>query len=532
MIRIKKFLSLLLVAVLSWPVLAEENNIAVSPDGQYVLRNVATGSYLMKDGTTTTDESLASNWRVITNDTIHYTDPEKLYYIHSDETIMQLNNSGLGWSVKFSPKANTTYVMPSETTEGAFKFRYRYLADTRFLNVEVNGEGNERLTAARTSSIYNDWEFVPTSHPKDYRYRLMSMKRSSGNTKYSIAYRSHDTRGNEVWLSGWMAVPTSSEGGASTADHVLFSAHFTITKTTEWPSASDPMDGLSFNFSTNKPVMIEPDYYGCGITEQFDHPYCAADIMAEECVDMLVIAHDLLRDLHQMDCSSGDYPTYGIGTSQGGSIILACQRYVENSPKISEAERKAINWVRTCACDGPYNPLATLFHYLYVDKLSIPSVAPLLLIGMVAAHPDIFGDTKAEEYFSDAFLQAGIMEKIRSRQYNNDELADFIKKACGSTMSSMLSEEAKDMNSDIAQKFQKALGQSNLTRDWSPKADIVLYYYSNDDVVPHLNFASFYNSMKDRCQGKLETKRVVLGVSHIAACVDFFARMILGAYKN
>ena len=162
--------------------MADDDSIAVLPGAQYVLRNVATGSYLMKDGTTTSDEQEAANWRVVTNDTIHYGDKEQLYFVHSDESIMQLTNSGLGWSVKFSPKANTTYVMPSETTEKAFKFSYRFLADTRYLNVEVNDEGNERLTAARTSSTYNDWEFVPTSHPKDYRYRLLSMDRSSGNT--------------------------------------------------------------------------------------------------------------------------------------------------------------------------------------------------------------------------------------------------------------------------------------------------------------------------------------------------------------
>ena len=146
-----------------------EDNIAVVPGEQYVLRNVATGSYLQKDGTTTTDESEASNWRVVTNDTIHYSDKEQLYFVYSDDIVMQLTNGGTGWKVSFSGKGNTTYVMPSTTTENAFKFRYRYLADTRFINVEVDGNGNEKLTAAKTQSAYNDWELVPTSHRKDYR---------------------------------------------------------------------------------------------------------------------------------------------------------------------------------------------------------------------------------------------------------------------------------------------------------------------------------------------------------------------------
>ena len=103
-----------------------EDNVAVVPGAQYVLRNAATGSYLMKDGTTTKDEAEASSWRVVTNDTIRYSDAEKLYVIYCDDAVMQLTNSGGGWKVAFTGKGNTTYVMPSTTTEKAFKFRYRF----------------------------------------------------------------------------------------------------------------------------------------------------------------------------------------------------------------------------------------------------------------------------------------------------------------------------------------------------------------------------------------------------------------------
>ena len=525
--------TLLLTAVMAFPVMAQENSIAVAPGAQYVLRNVATGSYLMKDGTTTFDEAEASNWRVVTNDTIHYDNAPALYFIHSDESIMQLSNSGAGWSVKFSPTPNTTYLMPSETTPGTFKFRYRYLLDVRFLNVEVDSLGAERLTAAHTSSPYNDWEFVPTSHPRDYRYRLMSMDRSNCNTKYCIAYRSVDLKGEPCWLSGWIAVPTDGEGGVSNADHILFSGHHTVTKNTEWPSTTSPIDAFSFDFSTNKPVMVEPDYYGCGITDMYDSPYLAPDIMAEQSVDMLLIAHDLLRDLHQMDCSAGTYPTYGVGASQGASITLACQRYVENSPKISAAQRQAINWVRSCVCAGAYNPMATISHYLYYDVLGEPNVVPLLVMGMVAAYPEIFGETTVEDYFSETFNNSGILERIRSHQYTNDENSAYVISNCGNTMTALLSEEAKDPNSDIAQKLLKALGQCNITRDWSPRADIVLYYNPTDDVVPYLNTISFYNGMKDRCQGTLEVRPTTFSFGgHNEACVEFFARMIFGAYKE
>lgn len=526
-----RILSCLMALLLMLPAAAGNESVAVAPGAQYMLRNVATGSYLMKDGTTTKNEAEASNWRVVTNDTIRFGDAENLYIVYSDDVVMQLTNGGItGWKAAFSGKGNSTYVMPG-TTDKAFKFRYRYLTDTRYINVETDGSGHEKITAARTPSAYNDWEFVPTTHPKNYRYRLMSMNRSGNSTKYTLAYLSHDVMGEEVWLSGWVAVPTSSEGGACNADHLLMSTHYTMCKNTEVPSQTDPYDGFTFNLPRNKPVMIEPDYLGYGISKDREHPYCAPDIMAEESVDMLLTVHDLLRDMHAMDCSTGAYPTYGIGYSQGGAIILACQRYVENSAKLTEEQRKAIHWVRTCAGAGPYCSLATISQYYFQDKLSMPVAAPLLVMGMVAAYPDIFGDIRAEDYFSEAFNAAGIVDKVRSTDYTIDELNEAIQKACGNTMQGMLSEDAKDTNSDLSQLLLKALGRSDLTRDWNPKADIWFFHNTDDDVVPYLNTIAAYKRLKERCLGQCALYTTGVGMSHTAAAVDFMARMILGNYK-
>ena len=151
---------------------------------------------------------------------------------------------------------------------------------------------------------------------------------------------------------------------------------------------------------------------------------------------------------------------------------------------------------------------------------------------MVAGFPHIFGETKVEEYFSDAFLEAGIMEMIRSHQYESEDIANAINKSCGGNMHSILSTEAQNMNSDLSQKLLKAFGQCDLTRDWSPKADIILYYYPDDEVVPHLNLVSATKGLQDKCQGKFETRQTTLGVRHFVACVDFFARIIFGGYKE
>ncbi|MBR7052439.1 MAG: hypothetical protein IKI44_05570, partial [Bacteroidaceae bacterium] len=103
--------------------------------------------------------------------------------------------------------------------------------------------------------------------------------------------------------------------------------------------------------------------------------------------------------------------------------------------------------------------------------------------------------------------------------------------ACGNTMQGMLSEDAKDTNSDLSQHLLKALGRSDLTRDWSPKADIWFFHNTDDDVVPYLNTMAAYKRLKDHCQGECAVYTTGVGMSHLAAAIDFMARMILGNYK-
>lgn len=503
---------------------------SVSPGQEILFRNLATQLYLKADGTLTANDLEAANWRIVTNDTLRHGDYDENYFIYSGPNVMQLSTSLFtSWSTDFTGAANSTYLMSSYSNLGCFKFRYRWATSTKFITAPQGAVEGDRIVVDGNSSDYNDWEFVESSHPTYPSYRLMTMDRSGGNTKYTIAYRSRDVGGDEVWLSGWVAVPTSGEGGPSTADHVLFSTHYTMCKNSQVPSQSSPIDALTFTFSGNKPVMIEPDYLGYGITKDREHPYCAPQIMAEECTDMIFATHDLLRDLHQMDCSTGQYPTYGIGYSQGGAIILACQKYVEND--LSDSDRKAINWVRTCCGAGPYNSLATFSQYMVQDNLSMAVAAPLIVMGMVAAYPDAFPGIKAEDYFSDAFNEAKIIDKIRSTDYDTDEISTMIKKACGANMQGMLSEAAKDMNSDLMQHLFQALGRSDLTRDWAPKADIWFFHNTDDDVVPYLNTISAYNRLREVCKGSCELHTTGVGMSHTNAAIDFMARIIFGNYK-
>lgn len=515
-------ISLCLLLLLSGRVGAQTIDTLVVPGVEYLLQNVGSGLYLTSSGQMVDDPTQAAPWRFLGT--------ESPTFIHSGRTFLYMSNGGVtGWRINFSTVAESQQIERSTTTDGAFKFRCKYMLDTRFLNVQ---NSDSALSCAKTQSTWSDWYLVRAPKQNEHLYRLLSVRHSSGNTKYTLAYQSVDIQGNPIELSGFMVLPTSSKGGMCTADHVLFSTHYTMTKNSDVPSNFDPFDALTFTFGSNKPVMIEPDYLGYGITVDQPHPYLAPDIMSRNCVDMLIACHQLLREMNGFDVYQGNIPTYGIGYSQGGSIILSVQKYIETSPELSDSVRTAIHYVRTCAGAGPYNPLATLSQYMMQDDLSMPCAAPLLVAGVVDAFPQIFDTIRAEDYFSDAFNAADILGKMRARQMSIDDLNAAINTACGgSKISLMMSDQAKDMNSDIMQRLHKAFGMCNLTRDWVPQADIWFFHNAADDVVPYLNTMSAYNAFVNAGGGNISLYTTGVGMSHTAAAIDFMARMILGNYK-
>jgi len=525
----KIYLTLLVWSLFALPMQAKMSSAqqlmtidtAVVPGVEYLLYNVGSGLYLTKTGAMVANAADADAWRFLSTETTTF--------IHSDQIFVYMKNMGItGWYICFSNKAQTQEIYPSTTTPGAIKISCPFAFDRRYLNVK---QSDHTLSCASTQGEWNDWLLVRSPQQNTHLYRLLTIKTDNSKVQYTIGYQSIDLAGNPIELSGYIVVPSTS-AGTCTADHVLFSSHYTMTKNSEVPSQSNPFDALTFTMSGNRPVMIEPDYLGYGLTADKGHPYLAPDIMARNCVDMLIACHQLLRQMNDFDVSQGNIPTYGIGYSQGGSIILAVQKFIENDPYVSDSLRNVINYVRTCSGAGPYNPLATISQYVYQDDLSMPCAAPLLVSGVVDAYPEIFGTTTAEDYFSDAFNHADILGKVRSRNYTIDELNAAIKNACGENkMSLILSEDALNFNSDLIQKLLKALGQCDLTRDWTPQAEIWFFHNTADDVVPYLNTMSAYNSFIEAGCTNVSLYTTGIGMSHTAAAVDFMARMILGNYK-
>ena len=257
----------------NWSQAVLQRDTAFVPGVEYLLQNAGSELYLTTTGELVADPMQAASWRVL--DSVSPT------YIHCNRIFLFMSNGGFtGWKVNLSGEAGSQEIIPSTTTPGAFKLRCKYLLDTRYLNVQ---QSDSALSCAQTQSEWNDWYFVRAPRQNTHLYRILTARTSNGNTKFTIGYQSVDIAGNPVELSGYLAIPTSSKGGMCTADHILFSTHYTMTKNTEVPSIADPFDALTFTMSGNKPVMIEPDYLGYGLTVDKPHPYLAPHATAWIC---------------------------------------------------------------------------------------------------------------------------------------------------------------------------------------------------------------------------------------------------------
>lgn len=487
----------------------------------YLLYNVGTRTYLTDAGTMVSSQDSASVWQ--------FSGTTGSVQVTSGDTYIVLSGSLLSLTFSIGATPGSVNV---QHTDSLFRFTGKTtIGSARYLSVDPATLLPTNNT--RTDSL-SAWFLIEREAPEEeptVGFRIISKNATSNRTEYVIAYPSIRPDGSEVELSGFLAVPTRN--GAFNGDHFLMSSHYTMTKNTEVPSAAGPMENTVYSLSSAKPVMVAPDYLGYGITAGEDHPYIAPDIMARHCVDMLYAAHKLLDQKYHVDLDSLRLPTYGVGYSQGGSIALAIQKYIENSPELSDSLRTLINYSGTRCGAGPYDPLATLSQYIYQDSLSMPVAAPLLVIGLVSAHQDLMQGYTAADYFSDAFNAAGLIDSIATRRYTTTELNNAIIEACGGgTMHVMLSDSALDLNSALMQPFMKTLGMSNLTRDWAPKTPVQFFHDTGDDVVPFLNTMSAYRSLFNVAEGGMNLSMTSSPQGHTEAAVSFMLPVLTGGYRS
>ena len=344
----------------------------------------------------------------------------------------------------------------------------------------------------------------------------------NGYEYYRYTYPSISAKGEPITLTALAAMPTKY---TTPINNIILGCHVTITDNASAPSEyittgdwkSDV--GMLIMHAKNKSasdlayncLVILPDYQGYGITRSEAHPYLAQEITARQSVDALRYGIELYKTSKKNRAKIRDnWKTICVGYSQGGSVAMACHRFMETN--FLDADLQLGGSV--CG-DGPYDPIATLRTYIAEDKVYMPVALPLIIKGMLDYNPYMRRHAMSD-YFNARFLNTGIVEWIEKKEKDTGTIQNelkqtfnFQKDAKGEyiKVSEIFNPDAfefmsKRMKGEPTEKNPKfddlytALTVNNLTEGWKPKHPIYLFHSKVDEVVPISNAESAYQKMR------------------------------------
>ncbi len=290
-------------------------------------------------------------------------------------------------------------------------------------------------------------------------------------------------------------------------------------------------------------LIIMADYEGYGTTRHRAHPYLNQPLTARQEVDATRYGIELYKNSEELKDIHHDFRhnfrTISAGYSQGGSVALACHRFVEENDLTEE-----LHFAGSICGDGPYDPVSTLGRYVKDSgnktKVSMPVVMPLIVKGMLDSNPYMTSN-KLEDYFRPEFLATGVVDWITSKEYTTDEITKKFKDIggdfdgdgkimlqkimndecynffCSQNIDTKALHEMPERKGPMEDLFS-ALMSNDVVQGWTPKHRIKMYHEKYDDVVPIEN--------ADRAEaflgGWLNLTRAKEHQNHVEAGTQFF----------
>jgi hypothetical protein len=383
--------------------------------------------------------------------------------------------------------------------------------------LQSNVKGDSPFDAGRYTTIYRYRE-----HHDDLGNQQIV------NGRYGpFEYKTISATGDSVVLSGMMGWPDDN-----VAKDILVGCHVTITNNpdapTLWSGSIKKETNLLLDHlhKKDKPgyncLVVIPDYEGYGNTVGTPHPYLCQEVTAHQVADAALAARKLFHD--RGGRFADDCKTITVGYSQGGSVAMATQRYIEERPDI----KMALNYCGAVCGDGPYDPLATFESYFTTGKLYMPVVMPLVLISYCTYDPDMRRlGCRLEDFLTDHFLASGIVEQVKQKKLHTKEIkerlqsyvkrnptgfhpgkdtwwylqtSDVVKQSCIDYFN-----DPDGYNGENREKYEalrNALirncvwGPWSQTDKWVNTTNLALFHSTRDEVVPFVN----YTNAKSRLQ--------------------------------
>lgn len=302
----------------------------------------------------------------------------------------------------------------------------------------------------------------------------------------------------------------------------------------------------------NNNLVILPDYEGYGLTKGRAHPYLYQELTARQCIDATRYGRYLYEHSSSLTYLRhpirSNFRCMSMGYSQGGSVALACHRFVEQNNLVKE-----LHFVGSACGDGPYDPVATLMFYVQQDLdgkgMKMPVVLPLIVKGMLDTNPYMKGH-KAEDYFRPEFLETGIMDLLAEKDLSTDEIAaywkryaknnpgkkdystakmrDIMNEACYNYFTKVYKDNKDTFTSaagvplpqhrGVMEDLHMALSSNDMTSGWNPAHKIKLFHSKGDNVVPYVNAQRAKNALG----GKVVLEDAPNKADHVDSGLDFF----------
>lgn len=327
---------------------------------------------------------------------------------------------------------------------------------------------------------------------------------------FDIQYVSRNVKGEYATLSARVYIPEPWDEIDSRIiiNHVVLNCHPTVTSNFEAPTGAGAIDkeiqrmcGVKdINIYTSGCYMVVcPDYCGYGVSSYQQHPYLIHDITAANCIDAVRAAVKAASEKKIL----GKWDLDIVGYSQGGATALACTKYIHESKNCSDLRSR----LRQTVCgDGPYSTLATVKQYLEwgvpaehggPDRdLEYPCVLPLIIEAAKQAYSDgCMKTVETKDYFTEAFLNTGIMDLLKTKVTNTDDLNNEIRKKMPRQRPvDLFSKNIINPNGTLnttTNEYKcliRALEKADLTTGWTPQKPLTFYHLPNDGVVPYANF--------------------------------------------
>ncbi len=366
---------------------------------------------------------------------------------------------------------------------------------------------------------------------------------------FTFEYNSIDKDGAPVRLSSaLLALYPGKDFPGERISTVVVACHITITANRECPTMyvdypatneAFAMKALTAQGTTlGRTLVIMPDYEGYGVSVDRTHPYLAADLSGRQVADAVREGLRLYKATPGVIPLADDWKCISLGYSQGGAVALATQRYLERTGLDAE-----LHFCGSLCGDGPYDLVETFRYYLNRGRLDMPIVVPLILKGMVDAHPAMRSHSVAD-YLSRRYLDTGVMEWISGKQMSTGDIEDAFGRISGLSagrMQDVFSAEALEWLSDASHyaaaptptgdpfgDLYYALWDNSLTHGWTPRHRVVLAHSRNDTVVPYVNCEAFVGA----CPSAEIRVNEFTTSNHGGGGAEFFEQLVRRGFKS